>query len=708
LIQHLPGGKMNFGGLKAKILIGVGVPVLMLFILGVVTINSVNSIKKTEAWVEHTEEVISAAKEILISAVNMETGMRGYLLAGKDQFLAPLKNGEGAIAKLIGPLQKKVSDNPKQVKRLGELKILLGQWKTNVIDPTIILRREINAATTIYDLAKIVGQAKGKRFFDLFRKQIDTFISRERALLEKQTSEYKTVKAQAKEADKTVRWIIHTYKVINKAEELLASAIDMETSMRGFLLAGQEDFLEPYNRSSSIFFSKASALAKTISDNPAQVKLLGKIQATIRTWRKEIGDPMIALRRQVKNGKSMDDLANLIGEERGKVYFDQIRKILSAFVIEETRLSAVRKAENHSITNKTIWTTLIILVSGLLVSILIGHYLANNVLKQVGGEPNEIAVLARNISDGDLTKKFDSVQEAVGINKAIQIMSENLKQLTLNIREASVKVSATVRQISGTISVLTSGAAEQAAAINQTTSTLEEIKATSNQTLTKAQALGEIADQTSEEGKRGEEKLQQTVSSMQSIREKVQAIADTNLELSQQTKQIGQITAAVNTISHQSKMLSINASIEASKAGEAGKGFSVVAEQIGNLAEQSEESTAQVSKILDNIQAATSRALIATEEGTKEVDKGVELVEQTSEIMGVLSEAIHKTGTSCQQIVAAVRQESVGIEQITVSMYDINEATAQSLSTANESKMAAENLSDAVVNLESNINVYKV
>ena len=74
---------------------------------------------------------------------------------------------------------------------------------------------------------------------------------------------------------------------------------------------------------------------------------------------------------------------------------------------------------------------------------------------------------------------------------------------------------------------------------------------------------------------------------MQFIREKVQEIADTNLELSEQTRQVGQITAAVSTISHQSKMLSINASIEAAKAGEAGKGFSVVAEQIGNLAEQS-------------------------------------------------------------------------------------------------------------------------
>ncbi|MBT6361549.1 MAG: methyl-accepting chemotaxis protein [Rhodospirillales bacterium] len=699
---------MNFGGHKSKILVGVGVPVLMLFILCVVTITSINSIKNTEAWVEHTNEVITTADKILVSAINMETGMRGYLLAGKDNFLAPLIKGEKNIAQLIGPLQKKVSDNPKQVQRLVTLEKLLGQWKNNVVDSNVSLRREISGATTVNDLASIVGQAKGKRYFDKFRSQIDTFINRERNLLDKRKSDYKVSQEKNKQIDSAIDWITHTYSVINEAQGLLANGIDMETGMRGYLLTGKMEFLEPYNRSSGIFSDKASALAKTVGDNPAQVKLLDDIQATIGTWRKDVVDPLIALRGEVQSGKSMDDLAILIGQEKGKVYFDKIRKTLLAFVSEETELSALRKTENHSVTSNTILTTLIIFISGFLLSVLIGLYLANHVLRQVGGEPNEIAVLATKISDGDLTTKFDSNQKVEGINHAVQVMSENLKQLTGNIREASIKVSTTVRQITGAISSLTSAAAEQAAAINQTTSTLEEIKATSNQTLLKAQALGETADRTSEEGDRGEEKLQQTVGAMQSIREKVQAIADTNLELSEQTKQIGQITAAVNNISHQSKMLSINASIEAAKAGEAGKGFSVVAEEIGNLAEQSEESTGQVEKILESIQAATSRALMATEEGTNEVDQGVELVEQTSEIMVTLSEAIHETGTSCQQIVAAVRQESVGIEQIATAMNDINEATTQSLTTANDTKQATENLGEAVEDLESNINAYKI
>ena len=97
---------MNFAGLKTIILVGVGVPIFMLFILGVVTITSVNAISESEAWVEHTDEVITAADKIRISAINMETGMRGYLLAGKDQFLAPLKEGEKEIAKLVPALRK--------------------------------------------------------------------------------------------------------------------------------------------------------------------------------------------------------------------------------------------------------------------------------------------------------------------------------------------------------------------------------------------------------------------------------------------------------------------------------------------------------------------------------------------------------------------------------------------------------------------------
>lgn len=85
------------------------------------------------------------------------------------------------------------------------------------------------------------------------------------------------------------------------------------------------------------------------------------------------------------------------------------------------------------------------------------------------------------------------------------------------------------------------------------------------------------------------------------IRGKVNYIAKTILALSEQTQQIGEITEVVNGLAQQSKMLALNASIEAAKGGDAGKGFAVVADEVKDLAEQSQQSTAQVQNILLDI-----------------------------------------------------------------------------------------------------------
>ncbi len=66
----------------------------------------------------HTYEVIDHANSIVAAAVDMETGMRGYLLAGKDEFLAPYEGGKKNFSKLIASLRKTVNDNPAQVKLL--------------------------------------------------------------------------------------------------------------------------------------------------------------------------------------------------------------------------------------------------------------------------------------------------------------------------------------------------------------------------------------------------------------------------------------------------------------------------------------------------------------------------------------------------------------------------------------------------------------
>jgi methyl-accepting chemotaxis protein len=168
---------------KPKILLGICSPLVLLAALGGVAIFGINSIVTTNKWVDHTHVVLGKAAAIVSSAVDMETGMRGYLLAGKDAFLDPYKGGEAATYDGIAELQETVNDNPAQVARLGEVEKVLRAWQKDVTEPTIQLRRDIGDAQTMNDMARLVGEARGKVYFDKVRKQIKTFSERETKLL---------------------------------------------------------------------------------------------------------------------------------------------------------------------------------------------------------------------------------------------------------------------------------------------------------------------------------------------------------------------------------------------------------------------------------------------------------------------------------------------------------------------------------------------
>ena len=96
------------------------------------------------------------------------------------------------------------------------------------------------------DVTNEVGKAKGKIYFDVFRGQVKTFIGREERLMtERQTEVDSITKAAADNRAliaKTTQWVAHTRDVIETANEIIAAGVDMETGMRGYLLAGKEGF----------------------------------------------------------------------------------------------------------------------------------------------------------------------------------------------------------------------------------------------------------------------------------------------------------------------------------------------------------------------------------------------------------------------------------------------------------------------------------
>jgi methyl-accepting chemotaxis protein len=319
-----------------------------------------------------------------------------------------------------------------------------------------------------------------------------------------------------------------------------------------------------------------------------------------------------------------------------------------------------------------------------------------------------IADVATRIAAGDLRGDVKPQTEKDVLGNAFARMIANLRSITANINETVNMLSSSASEILAATTQVASGTSETATAISETTTTVEEVRQAAQLSSRKAQNLSENAEKAVQVSRAGQKAVEETAAGMRHIRNQMESIANTIVRLSEQGLSIGSIIATVADLADQSNLLAVNAAIEAAGAGEQGKRFAVVAQEIRSLAEQSKQATAQVRDILNDLQKATSAAVMATEQGNKAVEAGVKQSAQAGDAILALSKSTEDTMQAAIQIVASSRQQEVGMDQIGSAMENINQAGSETVASMSQIELAAKNLHELGQKLKEILEQYKV
>ncbi len=319
-----------------------------------------------------------------------------------------------------------------------------------------------------------------------------------------------------------------------------------------------------------------------------------------------------------------------------------------------------------------------------------------------------VAGRARQIASGDLTAQFKAQSEQDALGTALVLMGGNLRTILEDLISAVNVLASSTTEIMASTAQMASSASETAAAVTETTTTVEEVKHASQISSQKAREVSDRAQKAAEISKNGRQAVDKTVEGMNQIRTEKESLVASILQLNAQGKAVGEIIATVDDLAAQSKLLAVNAAIEAAKAGEEGRAFAVVAQEIKALAEQSRRATTQVRVILGEIQKATDRAVLAAEEGSKAVEAGVIQAGAAGESIGELSESIVEAARAAAQIAATSQQQFVGMDQVGLAMENIKTASTQTLISTKQTETAAQQLHELGQKLKQIAERFKV
>ncbi|MGR6429834.1 methyl-accepting chemotaxis protein [Rhizobium sp. PAMB 3174] len=541
---------------------------------------------------------------------------------------------------------------------------------------------------------------------------------------------------KSNEVKQTTFWNDHTMKVISAANEIVSGMVNQETGFRGYLLSGQDKFLEPY-KSGWETFNKSWNEAKTLtSDNPAQQQRLDEIKQMAETWHNSVAERAITL---MANPATMDQARHVEISGAGKESMDGLRKKVAEVIETESGLLATRQAAQQDALSLMTQVIIAGMIISVLISVVTGIVMTRTIAKPIGNVNEALAKLAKPLETG----RHDEVGQMQGASQAVEaafrdissvlqavsvgdlsrqlerdygaLSSEvagNLTDMITNLRGTAtiadqiangdlmvspkplsdkdtlgIALQSMVERLRGVVANALSASENVSSGSQQVSSGSEQLSQGATEQASSAEEASASMEEMAANIKQNADNAAQT--------EKIARQSAKDAEVSGQAvekavgamRTIAQKISIVQEIARQTDLLALNAAVEAARAGEHGKGFAVVASEVRKLAERSQAAAAEISGL------SGETVSVATEAG---------------EMLHRLVPDIRKTAELISEISAACREQDIGASQINEAIQQLDKVTQQNAGASEEMSATSEELAAQAEELQASIAFFKV
>lgn len=308
-------------------------------------------------------------------------------------------------------------------------------------------------------------------------------------------------------------------------------------------------------------------------------------------------------------------------------------------------------------------------------------------LKEAEAESDRIAMATLSAALNALANRDLTYRVQTEFPPKSEIAKQNFNGATEELQNAMRRISLTAEEIrtgSDEIAMasddLSRRTEQQANSLERTVAAIEEITTTVQRTSHDAKQANEVASGAKADVARSGEIMSQAEHAMG--------------EIAKSSQEINQIIAVIDEIAFQTNLLALNAGVEAARAGDAGKGFAVVASEVRALAQRSADAAKEI------------RGLIAA--SSEQVQRGVKLVENTSQTLGIIVSKVTEIDNLIGAIATAAQEQAAGLTDVNSAIVQMDQVTQKNAAMVEETTNAASDLRVKTKQLTDLVNQFKL
>ncbi|MET0100855.1 MAG: methyl-accepting chemotaxis protein [Sedimenticola sp.] len=411
--------------------------------------------------------------------------------------------------------------------------------------------------------------------------------------------------------------------------------------------------------------------------------------------------------KQIHSGPRWRTDAWLVKSEATPL-FKQIDTDLTSLLTIQTQ--AIERTSNTltSLLKKTTAFVSALLVFGLGIGIVLAWLSARSVTRPI----NQIALAMNDIAEGEgnLTHRLDdsATDETGQLARSFNIFVEKIHQLAKHTANTTDEVIGAVNHTTETTRLISSKVLDQNRETEQVATAIAEMSSTINEIAQNAVSAEDAAKHAEQGAETGKAVVSASADAIDALNSEIRSATEVIGKVESDSEAIGSVLDVIKGIADQTNLLALNAAIEAARAGEQGRGFAVVADEVRNLAIQTQNSASEIETMISHLQQNVHQAVSVMKAGNTAAERNVEQAERARQSLLEITNAIDTISAMNTRIATASEEQSAVTTDVSNSVTAIRGMSEEAARNAKTSLEVTEKLGALATELQGVVHQFKL